>query len=68
MAAPYRKGQVLHSVFAAAQSKGQEDLIADFSSISPVHEVESISADGRNFLLHRLVFGARSKKPKWNKS
>ena len=43
----------------------QAGLIAAFADISPVHVASSVTVDGRNALLHSMVFGKRSKKPKW---
>ena len=49
-------------------SRCQGELIGYYSDISPVHEVESVSNENQNLLLHRYVFGARTKKPKWKSS
>lgn len=48
-----------------ASQPGQEDLIARHASVSPVHEAISVPFASGFGTLHRQVFGARTKKPKW---
>jgi hypothetical protein len=48
-----------------ASEPGQEDIIAKHAGISPVHEAISVPFASGFGPLHRQVFGARTKKPKW---
>lgn len=48
-----------------AQSAGDEKLIADYADVSPVHEGTALRVGQGNLTIHRLVFGRRATKVKW---
>ncbi|SOD28516.1 Protein of unknown function [Variovorax sp. YR752] len=48
-----------------AQSAGQEDVIAKYAGISPVHEAVALPVGKGMATIHRQVFGPRVAKPKW---
>lgn len=48
-----------------AKSTGQEDVIAKYTNISPVHEAISQQIGKGMATIHRQVFGPRLAKPKW---
>lgn len=47
------------------QEAGWEDLIAEYSGVSPVHEAIPIPLAKGMATIHRYVFGTRQPKPKW---
>ena len=47
------------------QEAGWEDLIAEYSEVSPVHEAIPIPLAKGMATIHRHVFGTRRPKPKW---
>lgn len=59
--------QVCRFAYEAVISKcaGQEDLIAKYSNVSPVHEAIPIASRSGIATLHRQAFGQRMAKPKW---
>ena len=48
-----------------AQSRGQEDVVAAYAGVSPVHEAVSLPMAKGMATIHRYVFGPRPVKPKW---
>lgn len=48
-----------------AQSRGQEELIAAYAGVSPVHEAVALQVSNGMATIHRQVFGPRVAKPKW---
>lgn len=48
-----------------ANSAGQEEVIAKFADISPVHEAVALPVARGAATIHRQVFGPRLAKPKW---
>ena len=48
-----------------AQSLGQEEVIAEFASVSPVHEALPVPLAKGMATIHRYAFGRRPTKPKW---
>ncbi|WP_426390347.1 DUF4238 domain-containing protein [Variovorax sp. R-27] len=48
-----------------SQSLGQEDVIAAFAGVSPVHEAVPIPLAKGMVTIHRYAFGPRAAKPKW---
>lgn len=48
-----------------SQSSGQEELIAEFSGVSPVHEADALQVSKGFATINRYVFGPRVAKPKW---
>ncbi|CAE6967906.1 DUF4238 domain-containing protein [Paraburkholderia domus] len=48
-----------------ATSGGQEEVIAEFAHISPVHEAVPLQVGKGSLTIHRQVFGPRVTKPKW---
>ncbi|WP_082337782.1 DUF4238 domain-containing protein [Pseudomonas sp. LH21] len=51
-----------------SNSDSQEDLIAEFEDISPVHRASKLSFRSGDLLIHELEFDVRTKKPKWTKT
>ncbi len=49
-----------------AQDAGNEELIAKYVAISPVHEAIAIPVGTGVTTIHRFVFGLRGDKPKWS--
>lgn len=48
-----------------ASSAGQEEVIAQYAAISPVHEAVELQVGKGQATIHRQVFGPRPLKPKW---
>lgn len=48
-----------------SQSAGQEEVIAEFAGVSPVHEASALQVGNGIATLHRHAFGPRVAKPKW---
>lgn len=48
-----------------AKSAGQEEIIAEYASISPVHEAVAMPVGKGVATIHQQVFGPRVSKPKW---
>lgn len=48
-----------------AQSAGQEEVIAKYADVSPVHEAVALQVGKGIATIHRQVFGPRVVKPKW---
>lgn len=51
-----------------AQSLGQDDLIREFSDVSPVHEAAIIPGVKGLLTIHQQIFGRRVTKPNWPQS
>ena len=48
-----------------AQNRGQEDRIATYADVSPVHQAVSLQVAKGVTTIHRQVFGPRVGRPKW---
>lgn len=48
-----------------AKSAGQEEVIAKYADVSPVHEAVALQVGKGVATIHRQVFGPRVTKPKW---
>jgi hypothetical protein len=48
-----------------AKSVGQEEVIAKYADVSPVHEAVALQVGKGMTTIHRQVFGPRVAKPKW---
>lgn len=48
-----------------AQSRGQEEVIALYANVAPVHEAASMQVGKGTATIHRQVFGPRVTKLKW---
>lgn len=48
-----------------AQTPGQEEMIAKYVNVSPIHESVFMPVSTGTATLHRLAFGERITKPKW---
>jgi Protein of unknown function (DUF4238) len=48
-----------------SQSHGQEEVIAAYAGVSPVHETVSLQVGNGVTTVHRQIFGPRVTKPKW---
>lgn len=48
-----------------ARSRGQEEIIAKYAGISPVHEAVPLHVGKGTAIIHRQVFGPRVAKAKW---
>ncbi|MEJ2802017.1 DUF4238 domain-containing protein [Comamonadaceae bacterium PP-2] len=49
------------------QDDGWDDLIAAHAGVSPVHEAVAVPMARGMVTIHRMAFGPRVAKPKWNK-
>jgi hypothetical protein len=50
-----------------ARETGWENLVAEYAAVSPVHEAVSIPMASGLATIHRMSFGPRSAKPKFNR-
>ena len=59
--------QICRFVYEAAfsRSAGQEEFVGEFNAVSPVARTESIATALGTFQFHEMVFGTRSRRPKW---
>jgi hypothetical protein len=48
-----------------SQSAGQEEVIAKYARVSPVHQADALQLGNGIATIHRQVFGPRVAKPKW---